>query len=93
MENYTIAQLKAVAKEHGWKGYSRLRKSELIHFLREKDVLPRRPVPASRLILDLPIPELNEKHLQPKSLKDDSTMEKAWTFLHQSLLTFSSGRL
>ena len=33
MENHTIAQLKAIAKERGIKGYYKLRKAELIHAL------------------------------------------------------------
>ena len=33
MENHTIVQLKAIAKERGIKGYYKLRKAELIHVL------------------------------------------------------------
>ena len=33
MENHTIVQLKAIAKECGIKGYYKLRKAELIHAL------------------------------------------------------------
>ena len=33
MENHTIVQLKAIAKERGIKGYYELRKAELIHAL------------------------------------------------------------
>ena len=33
MENQTIVQLKAIAKERGIKGYYKLRKAELIHAL------------------------------------------------------------
>ena len=33
MENHTIVQLKAIAKERGIKGYYKLRKAELIHAL------------------------------------------------------------
>ena len=33
MENHTIVQLKAIAKERGIKGYCKLRKAELIHAL------------------------------------------------------------
>ena len=33
MKNHTIVQLKAIAKEHGIKGYYKLRKAELIHGL------------------------------------------------------------
>ena len=33
MENHTVVQLKAIAKERGVRGYYKLRKAELIHTL------------------------------------------------------------
>ena len=33
MENHTVVQLKAIAKERGIRGYNKLRKAELIHAL------------------------------------------------------------
>ena len=33
MENHTVVQLKAIAKERGISGYYKLRKAELIHAL------------------------------------------------------------
>ena len=33
MENYTVVQLKEIAKERGIRGYYKLRKAELIHAL------------------------------------------------------------
>ena len=33
MENHTVVQLKAIAKEHGIRGYYKLRKAQLIHAL------------------------------------------------------------
>ena len=33
MENHTVVQLKAIAKERGIRGYYKLRKAELIHAL------------------------------------------------------------
>ena len=34
MENHTVVQLKAIAKERGIRGYYMLRKAELIHALK-----------------------------------------------------------
>ena len=33
MDNHTVVQLKAIAKERGIRGYCKLRKAELIHAL------------------------------------------------------------
>ena len=47
----TVVQLKYMAKERGLKGYSRLRKAELIHFINDA-----RPIPAPRTLVPKPIP-------------------------------------
>ena len=46
-ENMRVAELKALARECGLRGYSRLRKAELIAFLQERSVrVPEpRPIP------------------------------------------------
>lgn len=58
MERNTVVQLRQIAKERGLRGYSKLRKAELIEFINQ-----------SRLeranFLDAPIP----KHEIPKSQK------------------------
>ena len=41
MENHTVVQLKAIAKERGIRGYYKLRKAELIHALEAKSLMSR----------------------------------------------------
>ena len=47
----TVVQLRALAKERGLKGYSRLRKDDLIQFINDA-----RPIPAPRTIRPIPAP-------------------------------------
>ena len=44
MENHTVVQLKAIAKERGIKGYYKHRKAELIHALEKSDKINRKKV-------------------------------------------------
>ena len=44
-ENMKIVDLKALAKEHGLRGYSKLRKAQLIASLREQSTRPPEPRP------------------------------------------------
>ena len=60
MENNTIVQLKAIAKERGIKGYYKLRKAELIHALEAT-----RLVEQKSNIFDEPIPNNPTSVLQP----------------------------
>ena len=41
MENMRMPELKALAREHSLRGYSRLRKAELIAFLQNNEIRPR----------------------------------------------------
>ena len=60
MENHTIVQLKAIAKERGIKGYYKLRKAELMHALEAT-----RLVEQKSSIFDEPIPNDPTPVLQP----------------------------
>ena len=51
MHENTVVQLNSMAKERGLKGYSRLRKDDLIKFTNDA-----RPIPASRTIRPIPAP-------------------------------------
>ena len=41
MENMRVPELKALAREHRLRGYSRLRKAELIALLQDNEIRPR----------------------------------------------------
>ena len=51
MENHTVVQLKAIAKERGIRGYYKFRKAELIHALEatklveQKNNIFKEPIP------------------------------------------------
>ena len=57
----TVIQLKAMAKERGLKGCSRLRKADLINFINDARPIPApramRPIPAPRTLAPKPTPE------------------------------------
>ena len=54
MQNKTVKELKSLAKDLGLRGYSQLRKAELIQMRRN-----------SSNILDEPVPEINVPILEP----------------------------
>ena len=60
MENHTVVQLKAIAKERGIRGYYKLRKAELIRVLKAT-----RLVEQKSYIFDEPIPNDPTPVLQP----------------------------
>ena len=60
MENHTVVQLKAIAKERGIRGYYKLRKAELIRVLKAT-----RLVQQKSNIFDEPIPNDPTSVLQP----------------------------
>ena len=60
MENHTVVQLKAIAKERDVRGYYKLRKAELIHVLEVTKLVEQKSS-----IFDEPIPNDPTSVLQP----------------------------
>ena len=71
MNNNTVKQLKAIAKERGIKGYYKLRKSELINALEAS-----RLVEQKSSIFDEPIPNNPTPVLQPTPLRSSNVATK-----------------
>ena len=92
MENHTIVQLKAIAKELGIKGYYKLRKVELIHSLQAT-----RLVEQKSNIFDEPIPNDPTPVLQPTpwrpsnfAVKTMQTTKKLFTKGMQKIKDFGN---
>ena len=73
LKKMSLLELKNLAKERNLRGYSKLRKAELIHFLETTRPIPfprtrrQRPIPAPRpTLLDERIPEINVPVLKPE---------------------------
>ena len=60
MENHSVEQLKAIAKERGIRGYYKLRKAELIHALEAARLVEQKSI-----IFDESIPNDPTSVLQP----------------------------
>ena len=71
MENHTVMQLKAIAKEQGVRGYYKLRKVELIHALEAV-----RLVEQKSNIFDEPIPNDPTPVLQPTPWRSSNVTTK-----------------
>ena len=72
MENNTVVQMKAIAKERGFKGYYKLRKAELIHALEAT-----RLVEQKSNIFDEPIPNDPTPVLQPTPWRSSNFAAKS----------------
>ena len=72
MNNITVIELKAIAKQNGIEGYYKLRKAELIHKL---EVLPK--VNKQVLIPELEIPRNTTRSVNTSAIRpilDDNTL-------------------
>ena len=81
MENHTVGQLKAIAKERGIRGYYKLRKAELIHALEAT-----RLVEQKSNIFDQPIPNDPTPVLQPTPWRPSNITTKVKQNINISLL-------
>ena len=71
LENHTVVQLKAIAKDRGIRGYYKLRKAELIHALEATRLLEQKSN-----IFDEPIPNDTTPVLQPTPLRPSTNTTK-----------------
>ena len=67
MENHTIVQLKAIAKERGIKGYYKLRKAELIHALEATRLGEQKSIIYDEQIPNYPTPILQPTPWRPSN--------------------------
>ena len=67
MENHTIVQLKAIAKERGIKGYYKIRKAELIHALEATRLVEQKSNIFDEQIPNEPTPILQPTPCRPSN--------------------------
>ena len=78
MENHTVVQLKAVAKQRGVRGYYELRKVELIHALDAARSVEQKSNIFDESIPNYPTPVLQPTHWRPSKVttKDKQNMKQ-----------------
>ena len=65
MDNHTVVQFKAIAKERGIRGYYKLRKVELIHALEAARLVDKN---FDELVPNDPTPVLQPTHWRPSNI-------------------------
>ena len=80
MNNKTVKQLKAIAKERGIRGYYKLRKAELINALKAPRLIEQKSN-----IFDEPIPNDPTPVLRPSPWEPSNLLQKASKIQNNSL--------
>ena len=68
MENHTVVQLKAIAKERGLRGYYKLRKADLIHALKATKLVEQKSNIFDEPIRNDPTPVLQPTPWRPSNI-------------------------
>ena len=68
MENHTVVQLRAIAKERDIRGYYKLRKAELIHALEAIRLVEQKSNIFDQTIPNDPTPVLQPTHWRPSNI-------------------------
>ena len=77
-KNFKVSELREIAKSRGLKGYSRLRKSELISFIKDNERMI--PILDEDIPSDLPTPSLiPTQYIPPKTVKRPKTTRRTLT--------------
>ena len=85
MENHTVVQLKAIAKERGIRGYYKLRKAELMHALEATRLEEQKSN-----IFDEPIPNDPTLVLQPTPWRPSNVTTKEEHNIQQKIKYFGN---
>jgi len=81
MENYTVEQLRQIARNKYLKGYSKLRKADLIKFIKSSKVSPKKVSPKKVSLKKVSLKKVSLKKVSPKKVspKKKSPLKKKHT--------------